>query len=145
LIWGWVDSIEKNGADVDHLVVMRSGRVLAVDSKWRRDAGDERRLKADADAAKRSARRAASVLSQLESTRSVEALMAVWGAARGDLHGRRIAGIEFIDGTQLRGWLRQHRAAPCERATAQALLRELEAYRRSTARPRPEDAAGADR
>src|SRR3954451_8682235 len=27
LIWGWVDSIEMNGADVDHLVVMRSGKV----------------------------------------------------------------------------------------------------------------------
>lgn len=133
LIWGWVDSIERNGADVDHLVVMRSGSVVAIDSKWRRDAEGRGRLLADADAAKRSARRAAAVLSQLESTKSVKALVAVWGGAQADLHGRKVGGIEFISGREIRSWLRQHQSAPCDRSAAEALLRELEAYRRSAA------------
>ena len=92
------------------------------------------RLQLDADAAKRSARRAAAVLNQLESTKSVRALVAVWGAAQADLHGRRVGGIEFISGRKIRSWLRQHQSAPCERSTAEALLRELEAYGRSTSR-----------
>lgn len=37
LIWGLEDSVERNGADVGHLVVMRSGNVVAIGSKWRRD------------------------------------------------------------------------------------------------------------
>ena len=134
LIWGWVDSIERNGADVDHLVAMSSGSVVAIDSKWRRDTKDEVRLQSDADAAKRSARRAAAILGQLESTKSVKALVAVWGGAQADLHGRKVGGIEFISGRKLRGWLRQHQSARCERSTAEALLRELEDYRRSSAR-----------
>jgi hypothetical protein len=134
LIWGWVDSIERNGADVDHLVVMRSGKVIAIDSKWRRDAADLVRLQSDADAAKRSARRAASVLSQLESTKSVRALVAVWGGAQADVHGTKVGGVEFVSGRKLCSWLRQQQSAPCERSKAEALLRELEAFRRSAAR-----------
>ena len=113
---------------------MISGRVVAIDSKWRRDAEDEVRLQADAGAAKRSARRAAAVLSQLDSTKSVKALVAVWGGAQSDLHGRKVGGIEFVSGRKIRSWLRQQQSAPCERSTADALLRELEAYRRSAAR-----------
>jgi hypothetical protein len=135
LIWGWVDSIERNGADVDHLVLMRSGNVVAIDSKWRRDADDEDRLHADAEAAKRSARRAAAVLSQLESTKSVRALVAVWGAAQGDLHGRKVGGVEFISGRKLRVWLREHQSKSCDRSTADSLLRELKSHQRSAMRP----------
>jgi hypothetical protein len=136
LIWGWVDSIERNGADVDHLVLMRSGNVVAIDSKWRRDADDEDRLHADAEAAKRSARRAAAVLSQLESTKSVRALVAVWGAAQRDLHGRKVGGIEFISGRKIRAWLREHQTKPCDRSTADNLLRELKSHQRSATSPR---------
>ena len=93
------------------------------------------RLQSDAEAAKRSARRAAAVLGELDSTKSVKALVAVWGGAQADLHGRKVGGIEFISGRKLRGWLRQHQSARCERSTAEALLRELEDYRRSSARP----------
>jgi hypothetical protein len=50
------------------------------------------------------------------------------------LHGRKISGIEFVSGRQLRTWLREQQSAPCERSTAEALLRELETYRRSAAR-----------
>jgi hypothetical protein len=135
LIWGWVDSIERNGADVDHLVVLRSGRVVAIDSKWRREAGDERRLDEDAEAAKRSARRAAAVLSELGSTKSVEALVVVWGAARSGVHGRRIRGVQFISGNKLRDWLRQQPGTECGPATAQALLGGLAAYRQVAAHP----------
>ena len=134
LIWGWVDSIERNGADIDHLVVMRSGTVVAIDSKWRRNADDEARVQADAEAAKRSARRAAAVLGEVESSKSVQALVVVWGGARAHLHGRRVAGIDFVDGKKLRRWLRDHQAEPCDRPTAGTLLRELEAYRQSARR-----------
>lgn len=137
LIWGWEDSIERNGADVDHLVVMRSGNVVAIDSKWRRDPDDEDRLRADADAAKRSARRAAAVLGQIASTKSVKALVVVWGTAQADLNGRKYGGIEFVSGRKIRAWLRAHQSSPCDRSTADALLRELKAYRRSPTRSEP--------
>lgn len=40
LIWGWVDSINLQAGDLDHLVVTRNGGLVAVDSKWRNRASD---------------------------------------------------------------------------------------------------------
>jgi hypothetical protein len=41
LVWGWVDSIELQVGDIDHLVVTRHGGVVAIDSKWRNQTTDE--------------------------------------------------------------------------------------------------------
>jgi hypothetical protein len=33
-IWGWIDSVAIADGDIDHLVVTRDGRLVAIDSKW---------------------------------------------------------------------------------------------------------------
>lgn len=42
LIWGWVDSINLQAGDLDHVVIVRRGGLVALDSKWRSEvtAGD---------------------------------------------------------------------------------------------------------
>lgn len=40
LLWDWVDSINLQAGDLDHLVVTRKGGLIAVDSKWRSDGTD---------------------------------------------------------------------------------------------------------
>jgi hypothetical protein len=49
---GWVDSIELQIGDIDHLVVTRHGGVVAIDSKWRNQTTDED-VAAMADSARR--------------------------------------------------------------------------------------------
>jgi len=38
LIWGWVDSVTLAAGDIDHLVVTKSGGLVAIDTKWRASA-----------------------------------------------------------------------------------------------------------
>ena len=40
LIWDWVDSINLQNGDLDHLVVTRRAGLVAIDSKWRNEAAD---------------------------------------------------------------------------------------------------------
>lgn len=57
LIWGCVDSINLNIGDVDHLVVTRTGGLVAMDSKWRSSVNRDE-LTRMANDARRSALRA---------------------------------------------------------------------------------------
>jgi hypothetical protein len=57
LIWGWVDSVELQAGDIDHIVVTRHGGVVVIDSKWRNQITREG-IPAMADSARRAAMRA---------------------------------------------------------------------------------------
>ncbi len=54
LIWDWVDSVELQAGDIDHIVVTRRGGVVVIDSKWRNQI-----TKDDVPAMARSSRKAA--------------------------------------------------------------------------------------
>jgi len=53
-IWGWIDNVEVQGGDVDHLVLAPSG-VFAIDSKWHSVRVDDAVLRNDAAAARAAA------------------------------------------------------------------------------------------
>jgi hypothetical protein len=64
LVWGWVDSIELQVGDIDHLVVIRHGGMVAIDAKWRNQTTDED-VAATADSARRAGLRAEGLLRTL--------------------------------------------------------------------------------
>lgn len=140
LIWGWIDSIDLSGGDIDHVVVTRNGGLVAIDSKWRsdtRDFGDIAhsavRLRTRAEAVARS------LLKQERgghrakvNALQVTVAVVVWGAARKELPPD-INGVAFVDGTQLRSWLASLAGNPVDHAAAAEVLAKFEDFR-ATAR-----------
>lgn len=142
LIWGWVDSITLQAGDLDHLVVTRSGGLVAVDSKWRNQATDtiemagaakKARLRAEALAntllkGERGARHRAKIRSL-----RVTPVIVLWGAAQhGVPEGARVDEIEFVAGRRLIEWLTNLEGQQVEESAAADVLKRLEAYRAST-------------
>lgn len=141
LIWGWVDSVELQTGDIDHIVVTRRGGVIAIDSKWRNQitASD---VPAMADSSRRAARRAEGVLrTVLQRERgarhrrraeplTVSAAVVLWGAARtGVPSNATIDGVRFVDGRQLLTWLAELDGHEVPRDAARDVIRQLESYR----------------
>lgn len=66
LIWDWVDSVQLQFGDIDHVVVTRCGGVVVLDSKWRNQiAGKD--VPRMAESARRAAMRAEGVLRRCSS------------------------------------------------------------------------------
>jgi hypothetical protein len=129
LVWGSVHGVATAGGDVDHLVVTRSGGVLAVDSKWRNDP-DRDDLVRDAAAATAAARRAQLVLRSLHHPVAVTPVVAVWGAGRRSVPAAaEVDGVPFVDGGQLVRWMGSLSSQPVDRDTARRLLRDLRSFR----------------
>lgn len=120
LIWCWVDSIDLDRGDIDHVVVTRRGGVLAIDSKWRNQttANDTQEMAAAATKVRRRAE--AVTQSLLKSDRGarhrarvgsvrVRPVVVIWGAEQHRLPGgvAQVEGIDFVAGRHLRIWLRQ--------------------------------------
>jgi hypothetical protein len=105
-IWGWIDSLEVRGGDVDHLVVTSVG-LLVIDSKWHTSDLNAALLHADAAAAHRAARLARLILRSLGLTDlQIQPAVVVWGGAQSSLgHQVRIDGVEFVGGADLQRWL----------------------------------------
>ncbi|HWD79700.1 MAG TPA: NERD domain-containing protein [Kribbella sp.] len=130
-IWGWIDNLEVQGGDVDHLVVTSAG-VLVVDSKWHTSDLNDALLHADAAAAHRAARLARLILRSLGLTDlQIDPVVVVWGGAQSSLgHQVRIDGVEFVGGPDLQRWLtRRASGALTSRRAADVLtrLREFKA------------------
>lgn len=140
-IWGWVDSVELQAGDIDHIVVTRRGGVVIIDSKWRNQVTRED-VPAMADSARRAALRADGVLRTLLKRESgarhrmraqpvsVTAAVVLWGAARTAVPSdANVDGVRFLDGRQLLDWLAQLDGHEVPRDAANDVLKLLADYR----------------
>jgi len=138
LIWGWVDSVNLQRGDLDHLVVSRSGGVVVIDSKWRNQITDHAEI---IEAAKRAATRSDGVMrTLLKAERGghrakgnsirVTPLVVIWGAAQAEVpEVVRADGVEVVSGQGLLAWLGQRDEDPVNEDVARDLIRRLEVYR----------------
>lgn len=141
VVWGWVDSITLQGGDLDHVVVTRTGGIVALDSKWRSsiDAGSVVEMAASARKAAIRAQAVARSLLKVERGAkhrasaqpiTVVAAVVLWGAARESVpDGTEVDGVHFIDGRKLVEWLRQLGGHAVPDEAAKDILEQLVAYR----------------
>ena len=141
VIWDWVDSVELQAGDIDHIVVTRRGGVVVIDSKWRNQVAKED-VTAMARSSLKAALRAEGVLRTLLRRESgarhrtnakpvtVTAAVVLWGAARtGVPSNATIDGVRFLDGRQLFGWLAELDGHEVPRDAARDVIKLLEDYR----------------
>lgn len=131
LIWGWIDNVETDSGDVDHLVVTRHGGIVAIDSKWHGVEATKELLRRDAETALASCRRANSILRSIKMHRSPTPLVVFWGGTQQEVprEGAVLHGVEFIGGRQLLPWLRDHHGEEIDRATARRILAALRQFK----------------
>jgi hypothetical protein len=130
-VWGWIDNVEVQHGDVDHLVLTPSG-VLAIDSKWHAVRVDDTVLHKDAAAARAAARRAGLILRSLrQQDLQIQPLVVMWGQSQRDLQGRTrtIDGVEIIGGRELRQWLTQRPTGTLTKERADQVLSTLAEFK----------------
>ncbi|BBH17375.1 hypothetical protein Back2_16620 [Nocardioides baekrokdamisoli] len=136
IIWGWVDSIDLQIGDIDHIVVSRAGGLIAIDSKWRSDVGD---VDGIVRTAVRLRTRAEGVIrTQFTYERGghrarvnplpVKVVVVIWGAARTQMPASA-NGVEFVDGAKLGTWLGSLRGDVVDQAYAGDVLSKFEEFR----------------
>jgi hypothetical protein len=137
LIYGWVDNLEVEGGDVDHLVATSSGWI-ALDSKWHSVSLDGPVITRDAERTIKAARRAVLILRSLKYQAPVRPVAVLWGGSRDDIPElRRVAsGVEFVSGSYLKRWLRELPSGELGRELADEILHDLLAFRKTV---RPQD------
>ena len=140
LIWGWVDSVELQAGDIDHIVVTRRGGVVVIDSKWRNQitAGDVPEMaKSSQKAALRAEGLLRTVLRRESGARhrtnakpvGVTAAVVLWGGARQEVPSNAsVDGVRFLDGRHLLGWLGELRGHEVPRDAARHVIRLLDEY-----------------
>ncbi len=147
LIWGWVDSLGLQHGDIDHLVVTRSGGLVAVDSKWRSQINDTSDM---ARAAQKVRLRAEGVTRDLlkgttRGTRranvnplSVTSVVVLWGPAQHNVpDGASVDDIEFLAGRKFVDWLARLEGQTVDRAAATDIVRNLKTRRAVTEKADP--------
>ena len=140
VIWGWVDSIQLQAGDLDHVVLSRHGGVIVLDSKWRNQITSDvvqsmtdsaRRVRLRAEALTRTllaAERRATHRARAQPL-TVTTAVVIWGAARTDVpSGTEIDGVHFVDGRHLHRWLAQRSGHEIPRDAARDALARLEAF-----------------
>ena len=143
LIWGWVDSVTVQGGDIDHLVVTRSGGLLALDSKWRSDVAqlDPSAMAAEASRARLRAEGVVQTLVKKErgSHRApaksfrVTPLVVIWGGAGNHVpESASVEGVGFVPGRGLVDWISTLAGEAVDEAAAADLLSRLEDFRRAS-------------
>lgn len=144
-IWGWVDSVEVGGGDIDHVVVTRRGGVVVIDSKWRNEVTRES-IPMMAESARKAARRAEGVMRTVLKRESgarhrqrsdpitVTPVVVLWGAARSGVPADYSANdVLFLNGRRLLGWLAASTGHEVPQESAKELLALLTAYRDTAA------------
>lgn len=140
LIWGWVDSVTLQAGDIDHLVVTKSGGLVAIDTKWRSstESGPPLEMAREAQKVKL---RAEGVLRSLLARESgghrarsnplqVTPVVVVWGALQQHIpQGARIDDIDFVAGREFVRWLRHRDGESVSKQAADDLLRRVEDFR----------------
>lgn len=150
LVSGWVDNLEIASGDVDHLVVLRSGALVAIDSKWTVD-WDATNCRQQVTAAQAAAVRARNILRHLGVSRPVvHPVIAVWGGGQSDLPARwvDVEGTPVIQGRSLHEWIaRVGSTLPVGDDQPRHLVRDLRRFRRevSASSALASDAASAER
>lgn len=141
LVWGWVDSITLQSADLDHVVVTRQGGVVVLDSKFRTGVTTTQvtdMVRAAARARGRAEGLARTVLKSEPAGRrrasrtpvTVTPCIVMWGPARhGVPEGHQVDGVHVVDGTKLRQWLHQLPPSPVSEDAARDFLERLTAWR----------------
>jgi hypothetical protein len=130
-VWGWVDNIEVQGGDVDHLVVTPAG-ILAIDSKWHGTDLTDTVLRTDIAAATRAARVGNLILRSVRiHDLQVQPLVVLWGRAKEDLdqQHRVIGGVAVVGGLELRDWLARHSSGTLTKQRAEEVLTELRNFK----------------
>lgn len=137
-VWGWVDSINLQAGDLDHLVLTRSGGFVAIDSKWRSDGRDTAEM---ARSAARARLRAEAVTrSLLKSERGghrakvhaapVRPVVVIWGPAQHNVPDNfEVDGIEFVGGRRLLAWLQSLSGEQVDKVAAKDALERLKEFR----------------
>lgn len=131
-ILGWIDNVEIESGDVDHLVLTPAG-ILVIDTKWHSHGLGVPKLEADALASLASAARARNILRAVHHRPpAVTPIVVVWGGDQAQADGQWHLGVEFVSGQQLRGWLRARvkTGNSLNESQARALLSELESFKR---------------
>ena len=141
LIWGWVDSINLQAGDLDHVVVTRGGGLVAIDSKWRNQVTSGDSVEMAHAALKTKSRAEGLARTLLRSERgarhrarvqplTVTPVVVLWGAAQRTVpDGAVIEGVRFVAGRQFLPWLRQLDGDPVTKDAAQDALERLKRYR----------------
>lgn len=131
-IYGWVDSIQLEHCDIDHLVATPTGW-YALDTKWRSKPFTPADLDRDAASAGRAAAKARSVLRHHQAVAPVQPVIVVWGGAATKLPTRGYrhhSGVHVVPGRHLGHWLhRRPEQQTLPQAQAQELLAQLRTFR----------------
>lgn len=160
VIWDWVDSINLQAGDLDHVVVTRRGGLVVLNSKWRNETSDTDRV-AMARSAQRARQRCEGVARTLLSNDrrarhrsrnplAVRVAVVMWGALQAEIpNGAQVDGVEFVTGRRLVSWLRSLDGDPVSKAAARDVARRLREYRAgawdAAGRARPRAATAVDR
>jgi hypothetical protein len=141
VIWGWVDSIDLQAGDLDHLVVTRRGGLVAIDSKWRNEVNDTaamaraaHRVRLRAEGLARTVLKAEHGARHRGKTNPLRVIPVVvlWGTAQHQVPDRaHIDGIDFVSGRRLLTWLRTLEGEPVDKLSGRDVIQRLEEYRAS--------------
>ena len=151
VVWGWIDSIELQAGDLDHLVLPRKGGFVVIDSKWRSDGADAIEMAASARRARLRAEGLTRTLLKSErgshrakgNTVSVRPLVVIWGPAQHHVPDEcHLEGVDFIGGRALIPWLEALRGGEVDRAAAKDALALLKQFRRRAFEGKPSPTSG---
>jgi hypothetical protein len=136
-IHGWIDNLEVQGGDVDHLVITRAG-AFALDSKWHSHGITPQVIAQDVERARASARRASNILRSISRPQPVTPVVILWGGDREWARGGRAEdGVRFVCGPELKSWLSvTTQVVSIDDRQAREILGELAAFKE---RVRPAD------
>ena len=130
-VWGSIDNVELANGDIDHLVIT-SGGVIAIDSKWHASVRNHAGLTEDVRRATAAAAKAKSVLRSLKRPMEVRPVVVMWGAGQHGIPegGGQVDAVEIVAGKHLRQWLRGLGTGDLDREQARVLLKDLADFRR---------------
>jgi hypothetical protein len=132
VIYGFVDNVEIQGGDVDHLV-LAAGGAFALDSKWHGRTITGETLERDRERALAAARRARSILLSERVVMDVIPVIVLWGGQQGNVPAGAIVrgGVHIVSGNHLRAWLSAYpQDAALRRAEARDILAKLRDFQR---------------
>lgn len=141
LVWGWVDSINLQAGDLDHVVVTRRGGLVAIDTKWRNEVTADDTVAMVRAGLKAKARAEGLARTLLKSERgarhrarvqplTVTPVIVLWGATQRTVpDGVEIEGVRFVGGRKLLKFLDRLEGDEVSREAASDVLGRLTAYR----------------
>jgi hypothetical protein len=139
VVWGWIDSIEFQAGDLDHLVLPRKGGFVVIDSKWHSSGADAVEMATSARRARLRAEGLTRTLLKSEkgthrakgNTVLVIPLVVIWGPAQHQVPDAfQVDGVDFIGGRALLTWLGALPGDEVDKRAAKDALARLKQFRR---------------